>query len=95
MVPETIGKGVGKSLFHRAARRVKDSGAGRSTIDSDPNSVAFYWHMGSGLIGASPSGSLPERLLPKLRYVIEGALTQPALDRCDDVIIAARGRIPD
>nr|WP_306267995.1 GNAT family N-acetyltransferase [Pararhizobium sp. IMCC3301] len=71
VVPEAIGTGIGKALFRWAVMAAKDTGAGSFTIDSDPNAVAFYRHMGAVLIGSSPSGSIAGRLLPKLRYVID------------------------
>ena len=74
VAPEAIGNGIGNALFQWAVTMAKDAGAGSFTIDSDPNAVAFYRHMGAVVIGSSPSGSIPGRALPKMRYVIERSI---------------------
>jgi len=66
--PAFMGAGYGVRLFQWALDVARRRGANRITIDADPNAKSFYEHMGARLIGESPSGSIPGRLLPLLEY---------------------------
>lgn len=68
--PHSIGKGVGKHLFHWAVVTARELGVRRFTLDGDPNAVPFYLHMGAIQTGSSLSGSIPGRLLPKFQYEV-------------------------
>jgi GNAT superfamily N-acetyltransferase len=65
--PRAIGLGVGRSLFAWAVSTAKDLGAQCVTIDADPGAVGFYTRMGAIELGSAPSGSIPGRMLPRLR----------------------------
>ena len=45
-------------------------GASGITLDADPNSVGFYQRMGMEIVGESPSGSIPGRMLPRMRKAL-------------------------
>ncbi len=64
--PPFIGTGVGAALF--LAFRVAAVHAGFSLvrIEADPNAVGFYEHQGAVIVGETPSGSIPGRMLPLL-----------------------------
>ncbi len=67
VAPVAIGHGYGKRLFTHVRQIAQQSGYQRMRIQADPNAEAFYLHMGAERIGASPSGSIPGRMLPLLQ----------------------------
>ncbi|MFJ7081690.1 GNAT family N-acetyltransferase [Streptomyces griseus] len=68
--PDTIGRGVGRSLFTHTMDEARRLGFTHLTIDSDPNAEPFYRSMGAVRIGATPSGSVPGRELPLLEVAL-------------------------
>jgi len=73
VAPEAIGSGAGRRLFEHAAAQARALGARTMHIEADPNAEAFYLHMGARRIGATPSGSIPGRMLPLLEYDLVAA----------------------
>ncbi|MEC9346800.1 MAG: GNAT family N-acetyltransferase [Pseudomonadota bacterium] len=65
--PDLIGTGLGRALWTEAVRLARAAGATRIELDADPNAAAFYTAMGAAVIGQSPSGSIPGRVLPRMR----------------------------
>jgi ribosomal protein S18 acetylase RimI-like enzyme len=51
VLPEYIGKGVGKQLFLHVMSRARELGYKTLQLDSDPNAVGFYEKMGMHRIG--------------------------------------------
>ncbi|NMB58327.1 MAG: GNAT family N-acetyltransferase [Chloroflexi bacterium] len=51
VLPEYIGKGVGRTLFEHAVIQAKSTGAGQLELAADPNAEPFYTHMGCRKIG--------------------------------------------
>ncbi len=70
--PGAVRSGVGRALWQHAEAEAGTIGATRLTLDADPNAVAFYERMGMRVVGSSPSGSIPGRMLPRMAK----ALTQ-------------------
>lgn len=68
--PDAIGQGIGRRLFEHATAAATSLGFARLTIDADPNAEPFYLAMGATHIGATPSGSIPGRMLPLLAITI-------------------------
>ena len=71
ILPEQIGRGIGRSLFHHAAARATERGAVCLTIEADPHAEPFYQLMGAVRIGVFKSevdGSVRE--LPLLRFAL-------------------------
>lgn len=68
--PAFMGKGLGRALFRWAIEQAGLQGARAMTIEADPSASPFYQHMGAVLVGTAPSGSIPGRALPLLRYEI-------------------------
>ena len=69
ILPEQMGRGVGRSLFSHAAARAVEQGAVSLTIEADPNAELFYRRMGAiwiGLLASEIDGHLRE--LPLLAY---------------------------
>jgi GNAT superfamily N-acetyltransferase len=66
VAPETIGKGVGGTLFRHAIQTARSTGFRCLTIESDPHAEPFYRAMGAVRIGSVPSASIPGRELPLL-----------------------------
>ena len=69
ILPEQIGRGIGRSLFHHAVARATERGATCLTIEADPHAEPFYRHMGAvriGVVKSEVDGSVRE--LPLLRF---------------------------
>jgi GNAT superfamily N-acetyltransferase len=70
--PPAIGTGVGRLLWQHAVRAAAAAGFAALLIESDPQAEGFYAAMGAERVGAVPSGSIPGRSLPLLRYRLPG-----------------------
>lgn len=57
-------RGVGRALWHVLSRQAKANGWSRLTLDADPAAVPFYERLGFCIVGQSPSGSIPGRMIP-------------------------------
>lgn len=68
--PEFIGQSFGKKLFDHAVGLSKSLGYDSIKIQSDPYAEEFYLKMGAIKIGEEPSGSIPGRVLPLMKYEI-------------------------
>lgn len=68
--PEAMGLGAGRALFQWATNEARAQGASFMTIEADPDAVPFYKRMGAKDDGQVLSGSIPGRVLPKLRYAL-------------------------
>jgi GNAT superfamily N-acetyltransferase len=53
VVPDWMGRGVGRSLFNHALERARALGFQELEIESDPNAEGFYQRMGARRVGAS------------------------------------------
>jgi GNAT superfamily N-acetyltransferase len=53
VLPDAMGLGVGRLLFHHALERMRWLGCRELEIESDPNAEGFYQHMGAQRAGAS------------------------------------------
>lgn len=70
VVPERIGTGLGRQLWNHAVATARKAGYTSIRIEADPNAVGFYRAMGAGQTGESPSGSIPGRTLPLLKFML-------------------------
>jgi ribosomal protein S18 acetylase RimI-like enzyme len=68
--PRFHGIGVGRALWLQLESRAKYSGARFVGLDSDPQAVGFYKKMGCSVVGQSLSGSIPNRILPRMQKEI-------------------------
>ncbi|MBN2118008.1 MAG: GNAT family N-acetyltransferase [Anaerolineales bacterium] len=66
VLPEFIGKGVGKTLFLHAVERSRQRGYETLQLEADPNAVGFYEKMGMHKIGEQryPEMDCQPRSLP-------------------------------
>jgi GNAT superfamily N-acetyltransferase len=69
LVPEAIGKGVGRFAFAHAASVARDLGLSTLLIISDADAAGFYLKMGAQKVGEHYS-PLQNRMLPKLLFHI-------------------------
>jgi GNAT superfamily N-acetyltransferase len=53
VLPEAMGRGVGRSLFLHALARTRELGCRELEIESDPNAEGFYEHMGARRVGTN------------------------------------------
>lgn len=51
VLPEYMGKGIGKELFNHALERSRQRDASLLKIEADPNAESFYKRMGAGRVG--------------------------------------------
>ncbi|CAM3880991.1 GNAT family N-acetyltransferase [Kibdelosporangium persicum] len=77
--PSEIGKGLGKRLWRHAMESARAAGFTVLTIDAEPAAEGFYLAMGAVKVGETPSGSIPGRVLPRLR----ADLPTPLLEKYD------------
>ncbi|KZY32658.1 hypothetical protein A3731_21760 [Roseovarius sp. HI0049] len=68
--PPQMGTGVGRHLFSWCVNEAGKLGAESLRIEADPEAVPFYQRMGAKITGSAPSGSIPGRRLPLLRYTL-------------------------
>ncbi|MGB0851879.1 MAG: GNAT family N-acetyltransferase [Pikeienuella sp.] len=64
IAPEAKRQGVGRALWAIIQKAARGKGWHRLTLDADPGAVGFYEAMGFSVIGESPSGSIPGRMIP-------------------------------
>lgn len=69
LLPNFIGKGLGKKLFDHLINTAKRKKVNTFCIISDPNAESFYIKMGAIKIDEKES-SIPGRMLPILQYSI-------------------------
>lgn len=69
--PDFIGQGIGRLLFEDMCRQATGAGIRAIFLDSDPFALGFYERMGCVVIGEAPSGSIPGRMLPRMRRPVE------------------------
>ncbi|WP_232805826.1 GNAT family N-acetyltransferase [Glycomyces xiaoerkulensis] len=65
---DMIGAGVGGALLRDALSAAAERGIRRLVLDADPGAEPFYARYGAERIGQSPSGSVPGRVLPHMRF---------------------------
>ena len=69
IIPEAMGRGIGRALFEHAVAQAKDRGFNSLKIEADPNAESFYQRMGAELVGTSVSEIDGEpRELPVMEY---------------------------
>ena len=73
--PDFIGHGIGRRLFKDMLDHAKEAGFQAIFLDSDPYALGFYKRMGCAVIGEAPSGSIPGRMLPRMRCPV-GMVTE-------------------
>jgi GNAT superfamily N-acetyltransferase len=71
--PWAIGSGRGRRLWEHAVSVARASGASALELDAEPHAVGFYRRMGAVIIGATPSSSIPDRELPRMRVELTRA----------------------
>jgi len=72
VLPDAMGRGVGRSLFIHGLQRARELGCRELEIEADPNAEGFYQHMGARRVGASVKELAGvRRELPILVYEIE------------------------
>jgi GNAT superfamily N-acetyltransferase len=70
IAPSALRGGVGRKLFDWAATEARSRGARWMSIEADPDAAPFYRRMGAVDDGVAPSGSIPGRVLPRLKLML-------------------------
>lgn len=65
--PDVKRFGIGRELWAALEERAIAMQAKAIGLDADPAAVEFYTAMGCSVAGQSPSGSIPGRMLPRMR----------------------------
>jgi GNAT superfamily N-acetyltransferase len=68
--PPRIGHGIGGRLLAAALESARLRGYRHVDLDADPDAAPFYLRYGARRLGDVPSGSIPGRTLPRLRFVL-------------------------
>lgn len=69
IVPDAMGRGIGRALFEHAIEQTRKLGHRTITIESDPNAEGFYMRMGARRVGVNVTKiEDQQRELPLLRY---------------------------
>jgi len=68
--PTRLRSGVGRRLFEWATNAARDHGAEIMKIDADPGAAEFYRRMGAVDDGVARSGSIPGRVIPRLKLAL-------------------------
>jgi GNAT superfamily N-acetyltransferase len=73
VLPDWMGRGIGRSLFYHAVERTRALGFRELEIESDPNAEGFYQRLGAHRVGVNVHSvdQLP-RELPVLVYKVDG-----------------------
>lgn len=66
--PGAMNLGTGRRLFEWAVDCARGIGATQIVVEADPDAVPFYRKMGCKSAGSVPSGSIPDRQLPRLVF---------------------------
>lgn len=53
VLPDWMGRGIGRSLFYHALERTRALGFGELEIESDPNAEGFYQRLGARRVGTN------------------------------------------
>ncbi|WP_300680371.1 GNAT family N-acetyltransferase [Nocardioides sp.] len=69
--PPYIGLGIGRTLLDHALAEGRRRGYAEVLLDADPDAAAFYRSQGAEVVGESPSGSVPGRVLPRMRFRLD------------------------
>ena len=64
--PDLKRSGIGRKMWAAMEERAVVMAAEAIALDADPFAVEFYEAMGCRVIGQSPSGSIPGRMLPRM-----------------------------
>jgi GNAT superfamily N-acetyltransferase len=70
IAPSTLRGGAGRKLFEWAVSEARRHGARWMTIEADPDAAPFYRRMGAVDNGVVASGSIPGRVLPRLKLTL-------------------------
>ena len=70
VLPDWIGRGVGRRLLEHALERARARGALTLEVDSDPNAEGYYLRLGGRRVGQlpAPMPGAPDRFLPRLHF---------------------------
>lgn len=63
-------KGVGTVLWHKVLERARDKKLVELWLDADPFAAPFYEKLGFETMSQTPSGSIPGRTLPRMRFKV-------------------------
>ena len=70
IAPDHMGHGLGRALWQTIEAHARTLGLTALELDADPFAVKFYNAMGATTTGQSPSGSIPGRMLPRMRKAL-------------------------
>ncbi|HEX8954987.1 MAG TPA: GNAT family N-acetyltransferase [Burkholderiaceae bacterium] len=68
VLPEQMGKGIGRALLQHATRLAGEGGARHISIDADPYAEPFYRACGANTVAvkSAPVPSMPQRVRPQM-----------------------------
>lgn len=69
--PKAKRQGVGRQLWRAILQAAQTQGVTQLELSADPEAEPFYRTLGFTTVGRTPSGSIPGRSLPQMRYVVD------------------------
>jgi GNAT superfamily N-acetyltransferase len=63
-------RGVGAALMAVLLATCRERGVGALDVDADPHAEPIYARFGFRTVGATPSGSIPGRFLPRMELLL-------------------------
>lgn len=69
--PRDMGRGIGRILFEWCVATAQGFGTKEMIVEADPQAATFYRRMGCNPAGNAESGSIPGRMLPRLKLDID------------------------
>lgn len=70
VAPEWRRRGVGRLLWAKVLDRSAALGFARLGLDADPFAEPYYRTLGFVTVGGSPSGSIPDRVIPRMKLAL-------------------------
>lgn len=70
LLPEFMGKGFGKQIFHHIMKTLADKGQSKAILEADPNAAGFYEKMNGKIIGQRES-KVSRRYLPIFEFIVK------------------------
>jgi N-acetylglutamate synthase-like GNAT family acetyltransferase len=68
--PGLQGRGVGRALMATLLAACRSTGVEMLEVDADPNAEDIHARLGFETFARSPSGSIPGRTLPRMRWAV-------------------------
>ncbi len=77
--PDYQRQGIGKKLWLKILQSATSKGLTKLHLDADPAATSFYKSLGFVVVGKAPSGSIKDRMLPRMEFHLDYAQSDDSL----------------